>query len=114
MKLNFKHFNLDDENLFVNKVWKIVVYLVVYVDDLFMIGNNEKLHCIHKERVKEMIWDDILGKPSLLLRHWSDPTSKLYIPISKEVHGEFLNNFGMFECNPLSNPMEQNIKLASK
>ena len=39
MKLNFKHFNLDDATLFVKKVGKILVYLVVYVDDMFTTGN---------------------------------------------------------------------------
>jgi hypothetical protein len=41
LKLNFKHYNLDNATLFVKKVGKIVVYLVVYVDDLLIIGNNE-------------------------------------------------------------------------
>jgi hypothetical protein len=36
LKLNFKHHNLDDVTLFVNKVGKIVVYLVVYVDDMLI------------------------------------------------------------------------------
>jgi hypothetical protein len=35
MKLNFKHFNLDYETLFVKKAEKIVVYLVVYVHVFF-------------------------------------------------------------------------------
>jgi hypothetical protein len=39
LKLNFKHFNLDDATLFVKKVGKILVYLVVYVDDMFTTGN---------------------------------------------------------------------------
>ena len=33
LKLNYKHFNLDDATLFVKKVGRSVVYLVVYVDD---------------------------------------------------------------------------------
>jgi hypothetical protein len=37
--LNFKHFNLDDATLFVKKDGKIVVYLVMYVDDMLIIGN---------------------------------------------------------------------------
>eukprot|EP00253_Pinus_taeda_P008515 PITA_08515 len=41
LKLNFKHYDLDDATSFVKKVGKIVVYLVVYVDDLLMTGNNE-------------------------------------------------------------------------
>ena len=41
LKLNFKHFNLDDATLFVNNVGSSFVYLVVYVDDLLITWNNE-------------------------------------------------------------------------
>jgi hypothetical protein len=41
LKLNFKHFNIDDATLFVKKVGKIVAYLVIYVDDLLITRNNE-------------------------------------------------------------------------
>eukprot|EP00253_Pinus_taeda_P034240 PITA_34240 len=41
LKLNFNHFDLDDATLFVKKVGKTVVYLVVYVDDILMTRNNE-------------------------------------------------------------------------
>ena len=36
LKLNYKHFNLEDATLFVKKFGRSVVYLVVYVDDLFI------------------------------------------------------------------------------
>jgi len=42
LKLNFKHYDLDDATLFVKKVGKTVIYLVVNVDELLMIGNNER------------------------------------------------------------------------
>jgi hypothetical protein len=53
LKINFRHFNLDDATLFVKKVGKTVVYLVVYVDDLLITRNNESIYCIHKERIEE-------------------------------------------------------------
>jgi hypothetical protein len=51
--LNFKHFNLDDATLFVKKVGKTIVYLVVYVDDLFIIGNNENYIASIKKELKK-------------------------------------------------------------
>ena len=41
LKLDFKHFDLDDATFFVKKFGKTLVYLVVYVDDLLMTGRNE-------------------------------------------------------------------------
>jgi hypothetical protein len=41
LKLNFKHFNLENATFFVNKAGKTIMYLVVYVDDLLIIGKNE-------------------------------------------------------------------------
>ena len=53
LKLNFKYFNLDDATLFVNKARKIVVYLEVYLDDLFIIGNNENYIASIKKELKK-------------------------------------------------------------
>jgi hypothetical protein len=53
LKLNFKHFNLDDATLFVKKVGKTVVYLVVYVDDLLITGNNENYIASIKKELKK-------------------------------------------------------------
>ena len=74
LKLNSKHYDLDDVTLFVKKVGKIVVYLVVYVDDLPMTGKNENYNASIKERIEERIWDDKFGIHSLLSRYWSNPT----------------------------------------
>ena len=41
LKLNYKHFNLDDATLFVKKVGRSIVYLVVYVDDFLITVNND-------------------------------------------------------------------------
>ena len=41
LKLNFKHCNIDDATLFVNKFGIFIIFLVIYVDDLLMKQNNE-------------------------------------------------------------------------
>eukprot|EP00253_Pinus_taeda_P014960 PITA_14960 len=53
LKLNFKHYDLDDATLFVKKVGKTVVYLVVYVDDLLMTGNNESYIASIKKELRK-------------------------------------------------------------
>ena len=61
LKLNFKHCNLDAATLFVKKVGRSVVFLVVYVDDLLMWGKNESYIASIKEYLNV-----IFGTTSLL------------------------------------------------
>jgi hypothetical protein len=51
--LNFKHFNLDGATLFVKKVGKTIVYIVVYVDDVLIRGNNESYVAFIKKELKK-------------------------------------------------------------
>ena len=53
MKLNFKNINLDDATFLVNKFGKMIVYLLVYVDDLLMTGNNEDYIASIKKEFKK-------------------------------------------------------------
>jgi hypothetical protein len=53
LKLNFKHFNLDDATLLVKKVGKTIVYIVVYVDELLITGNNESYIASIKKELKK-------------------------------------------------------------
>lgn len=36
LKLNFKHFNLDNETLLVKKIGKTMIYLMVHIDELLI------------------------------------------------------------------------------
>jgi len=60
MKLNFKHYDPDDATLFVKKVGKIVVYIVVNVNDILMTRNNEShIASINKELRKGFEMNDL-------------------------------------------------------
>ena len=54
LNLNYKHFDLDDATLFVKKVVRSVVYLVVYVDDLMITGNNDEYISSIKKELKKV------------------------------------------------------------
>eukprot|EP00253_Pinus_taeda_P025621 PITA_25621 len=113
LKLNFKHYDLDDATLLVKKVGKIVAYLVVYVDDLLMIVNNERyIASIKKELGKSFEITD-LGYVHYYLGIEVTQHPKSIFLSQKKYIGDLLNRFGITECNPLTTPMEQNLKLTS-
>jgi hypothetical protein len=55
LKINFKHFNLDDATLYVNKVGKIGVDLVVYIDDILIKRKNKAYIASIKKYLKKGI-----------------------------------------------------------
>ena len=61
LKLNFKHYDIDDATFFVKKVGKTVVYIVVYVDDLLMRGKNESYIVSIKKELRKKILMTNLG-----------------------------------------------------
>ena len=68
LKLKFEHFDLDDATLFIKKIGRSVVYLVVYVDDLLMTWNNESYIASIKKDLKK-IFEMTYGTSPLLLRN---------------------------------------------
>eukprot|EP00253_Pinus_taeda_P015940 PITA_15940 len=113
LKLNFKHYDLDDATLFVKKVGKTVVYLVVYVDDLLMTGNNESYIASIKKELRKGFEMTDLGYVHYYLGIEVIQHPKSIFLSQKKYIGDLLNRFGITECNPLTTPMEQNLKLTS-
>jgi hypothetical protein len=97
MKLNFKHFNLDNGTLFVKKVGKIVVYLVVYVDDVFIIGNNDNYIEFIKKELNQGFEMTNLGHLHYYLGIEVIRNTKYIVVSQKKYVGELLNKFGMAE-----------------
>ena len=113
LKFNYKHFNLDDATLFVKKVGRAVVYLVVYVDDLLITRNNHDYIASIKKKFQK-----VFDMTSLRLLHYYlgievDKKPKNIFISQKKYIGELLSKFGMPNCNSISTPMEHNLKLTS-
>jgi hypothetical protein len=97
LKINFKHFNLDDATLFVKKVGKIVVYLVVYVDDLLITGNNEAYIASIKKELKKGFEMTDMGHLHYYLGIEVTQNPKYVFISQKKYIGELLNKFGMVD-----------------
>jgi hypothetical protein len=84
--LNFKHFNLDDATLFVKKVGKIVVYLVVYVDDMLISGNTKSYIVSTNKYLKKGLEMQYLGHLHYYfgIKVIQNPKYNIHLP--KEVH----------------------------
>ena len=113
LKLNFEHFDLDDATLFIKKVGRSVVYLVVYVDDLLMTGNNESYISSIKKDLKKIFEMTDMGHLHYYLGIEVTQHPKYIFLSQKKYVGELLDKFCMTECNPISTPMEQKMKLTS-
>ena len=107
LKLNFEHFDLDDATLFIKKVGRYVVYLVVYVDDLLMTGNNESYIASIKKDLKKIFEMTDMGHLHYYLGIEVTQHPKYIFLSQKKYVGELLSKFSMIECNPISTPMEQ-------
>lgn len=106
MKFNLIYFNLDDAIFFVKKVAKYFVYLLMYVDDILMIGNNESYISSIKKELKIGFEMKYLGYIHHYLGIEFAPLPKYIFISQKNYTKEFFNKFGMDERNPISTPME--------
>jgi len=104
--VNLKHFNLNDATLFVKKFGKTIVYLLVYVDDLLITGNNEGFIASVKQDLKKGFKMTDMGHHQYYLGVEVVQASQYIFISQKKCIGKLLNKFGMIDCNPLSTPME--------
>eukprot|EP00253_Pinus_taeda_P031528 PITA_31528 len=98
LKLNFKHYDIDDATLFVKKVGKTVVYLVVYVDDLLMKGNNESYIASIKKKLRKGFEITDLGYVHYYLGIEVTQHLKSIFLSQKKYIGDLLNRFMQNLC----------------
>ena len=113
LKLIYKHNNIDDATLFVKKVGRPIVFIVVYVYDLLMTGNNENYIASIKKYINKWFEMTDLGNIHYYLGIEVTQHPKYILISQKKFVGELLNRFCMKKCNPLSTPIEQKLKLTS-
>ena len=89
------------------------MYLVVYVDDLLMTGNNESYIASIKKDLKKIFEMTDMGHLRYYLGIEVTQHPKYLFLSQKKYVGELLNKFCMTECNPISTPMEPKMKLTS-
>ena len=114
LKLNYKHFDLDDATFFVKKVGRSVVYLVIYVDDLMITGNNDEYISSIKKELKKVFDMTNLGLLHYYLGIEVDKKPQHFFISQKKYVDKLLNIYSMMECNHVDTPMEQNLKFTSE
>lgn len=111
--MNYKIFDLDHATLFVKKVGRSVVYLVVYVDDLMIIGNNDDYIASVNKKLQKVFDMSDLGLLHYYIGIEVDQKPR-HIFISQKRHvGNLLNKYGMMDCNLVGTPMEKKLKFSS-
>lgn len=95
LKLNYKFFDLDDATLFVKRIKKFVVYLVVYVDDIMIIGNNDNYIAYIKREMHKFFDMPDLGLLHYYLRIEVDQQPEHIFISQKKYVGQILIRFGM-------------------
>ncbi|MCY6524885.1 reverse transcriptase domain-containing protein [Actinobacillus pleuropneumoniae] len=104
MKLGFTRSEADP-NLYFKVEYDKPIILVLYVDDLFLIGADPLIHKCKRELASKFEMKD-QG-----LEVWQKP-GETFLSQGKYVV-KILERFGMVECKPVTTPMELDFKKLS-
>ena len=111
MKLGFTRSNADP-NLYFKVVEGKPLILVLYVDDLFLTGDDPLIHQCKRELAAEFEFKDLgLMHYFLGLEVWQRP-GEIFLSQGKYIV-KLLERFGMVDCKSVSTPMELNFKKLS-
>ena len=99
-----------DPNLYLKVMDDELVILLIYVDDLFLSGNEKHIVECKKKLVEEFEMKDLgLMHYFLGLEVWQNPEG-IFLNQEKYVV-EILKIFNMLECKAMSTAMDTNMKL---
>jgi hypothetical protein len=99
-----------DSNLYLKVMNDEPIILLLYVDDLFLIGEENLIIDCKKKLVAEFEMKDLgLMHYFLGLEVWQRP-EKIFLNQGKYAV-EILKRFDMLECKSMNTPMETNLKL---
>lgn len=107
-KLGFYKSNVDP-NLYFKVVGNQPLILVLYVDDLFLTGEEQQIAWCKRELTLEFEMKDLeLMHYFLGLEVWQKP-SEIFLAQGKYIV-DILKRFGMMHCKSMTTPMISNVK----
>ncbi|GJZ30303.1 putative RNA-directed DNA polymerase [Tanacetum coccineum] len=104
----------NDHSLFVKNVGSVFLYVLVYVDDLAITGNDELEIENFKRFLKNKFKIKDLGKLKYFLGIEVLKTKTGLCLTQRKYCLELLHDFGLLGCKPVMTPLPENIVLAHK
>ena len=102
----------DDPNLYMNIMDDEPIILLVYVDDLFLTGNEKQIKDCKKKLAEEFEMKDLgLMHYFLGLEVWQS-LEEIFL-IQGKYAVEIFKIFDMLDCKSMATPMDTNLKLIS-
>lgn len=103
----------SDHSLFIKRVDKVYLAVLVYVDDILIIGNSDSAVTAFKEVLKSAFKLRDLG-PAKYFLGFEIARNHTGIFVSQRKYTlELLEDAGYLGCKPLSVPMEPNMKMSA-
>ena len=101
--------SIADPNLYIKVVQNQPLILVVYVDDLFLTGDEHLIDECKRELASEFEMKDLGLLHYFLGLEVQQKTSEIFLSQGKYVR-DILSKFGMTDCKPMVTPMVTNLK----
>ena len=101
--------SIADPNLYIKVVQNQPLSLVLYVDDLFLTGDEHLIDECKRELAFEFEMKDFGLLHYFLGLEVQQKTSEIFLSQGKYVRN-ILSKFGMMDCKPMVTPMVTNLK----